>query len=150
MKSGAKISQTPNAKMNMALRWFLFNSKKAQKIFCQSKTAIITISGGEIAKLNFKGLTESVTLAYLGGKILATTVENVTAKGALSLGDGITAESLGAAAAIFTEKAERVVFVKDGATGSGVSAASPISPTEGFKLLKDGGTKAENAHNIFN
>ncbi len=105
-----------------------------------AKNVVINISGGEITKLNFCGVTDSLTLVYLGGKISATTVENVTAKGALSLGDGITEASLGAAAALFTDKAERVVFVKDGATGSGLSAETPTTPEEGFKLLKDGGT----------
>lgn len=105
-----------------------------------AKTATINITGGEITSLTFRGVTDTLTLMYLGGKIGTTAVENVTAQGALNLGDGITAESLGAAASLFTAKADRVVFVKDGATGSGISAAAPTSPEEGFKLLKDGGT----------
>lgn len=104
------------------------------------ENATINISGGEISKLTFRGVTDSLTLMYYGGSIGATAVENVSAKGALTLGDGITAESLGDAAALFTEKAERVVFVKDGGTGSGVSAAAPTTPEEGFKLLANGGT----------
>lgn len=104
------------------------------------KNATINISGGEISKLTFRGVTDSLTLMYYGGKITATAVENVSAKGVLTLGDGITVESLGDAAALFTEKAERVVFVKDGGTGSGVSAAAPTTPEEGFKLLASGGT----------
>ncbi len=104
------------------------------------KNVTVNISGGEISKLTFRGVTDSLTLLYYGGKIAITAVENVTAKGALTLGDGVTAESLGNAAALFTDAAERVVFVKDGATGSGVSAAAPTSPAEGFKLLKNGGT----------
>lgn len=104
------------------------------------KTATVNVSGGEVAKLTFRGVTDTLTLMYYGGKIAATAVENVSAKGALTLGDGKTAESLGAAATLFTEKAERVVFVKDGGAGSGVSATAPTSPAEGFKLLKDGGT----------
>jgi len=104
------------------------------------KTATVNVSGGEITKLTFRGVTDALTLMYYGGKIGATAVENVTAKGALTLGDGKTAESLGDAAALFTEKAERVVFVKDGGTGSGVAAAAPTTPEEGFKLLATGGT----------
>ena len=104
------------------------------------KNVVITVSGGEVAKLTFRGVTDSLVLMYYGGKIASTAVENVSAKGAFTAGDGITADSLGEAASLFTDVVERVVFVKDGATGSGVSASTPTSPEEGFKLLKTGGT----------
>ena len=104
------------------------------------KNVTVNVSGGEITKLTFRGVTDTLMLMYYGGKIGATAVESVTAKGTLTLGDGKTAESLGDAAALFTETAERVVFVKDGGTGSGVSVAAPTTPEEGFKLLASGGT----------
>ena len=104
------------------------------------KNVTVNVSGGEITELTFRGVTDTLMLMYYGGKIGATAVESVTAKGTLTLGDGKTAESLGDAAALFTETAERVVFVKDGGTGSGVSASTPTSPEEGFKLLAKGGT----------
>ena len=102
--------------------------------------ATVSITAGTIEKLAFSGMQGEIALGYLGGTIASSSVEGNNKEGTLSLGGGKTADMLGAAAAIFTKQAERVVFTMDGATGSGVSPSSPASFADAYAALAEGGT----------
>lgn len=100
----------------------------------------VAIARGEIKNLVFRDVSGDFSLQYLGGKIASTAVEGTNGSGTLTLGSGITADMLGSAAALFTDTAERVVFAMDGATGSGVTPASPASFADAYAALTNGGT----------
>lgn len=102
--------------------------------------ATVSITEGTITKLIFRNMQGETILGYLGGTIISTAVEGNNKEGTLSLGDGKSADMLGAVASLFTKQAERVIFAMDGASGSGVSPTTPASFADAYAALTNGGT----------
>lgn len=102
----------------------------------------LTIGGGEIGTVLFRSVRGSLSYARFGGKVGSHAVEGKNVRGTLRLGDGITAASLGAAAALFETDSARVVYLADGGSGSGVTANAPVgSLADAYAALSDtGGT----------
>ncbi|MBQ9429046.1 MAG: family 43 glycosylhydrolase, partial [Clostridia bacterium] len=101
----------------------------------------LTVSGGKVEKVVFRNIEKTLDYSLTGGEVLSYEAENVSAKGRLTLNEQLfTTESLGAAAPLFTAVGEKVVFLADGATGSGATVSSPSSSLEAaYAALKESG-----------
>jgi len=103
----------------------------------------LTISGGVVDQVVFRKTTETLSYTWMGGVVKSYAVESVGVKGALVLNEAqFTAENLGKAADLFNIGGEKVFFLADGATGSGMSISSPSSSLiDAYATLgKSGGT----------
>ena len=100
----------------------------------------LTVGGGEVGSVCFRGVTDSLSLAYFGGKVGAFSAAGANVHGTLRLGDGMTAAALGDAAALFDIDSARTVYLAGGGSGSGVSANSPLgSLADAYAALGDAG-----------
>ena len=100
----------------------------------------VAITSGTIEKLLFSDMSGVTNLQYFGGKIVSSALEGTNAPGVGTFGEGISAESIGDAASLFTKIADRVVFAMDGAEGNGVTPDSPASFADAYAALTNGGT----------
>lgn len=103
----------------------------------------LTVSGGTVDKVVFRKVTESLSYTLMGGEVKTHTVASVGVKGKLVMNESLfTAETLGDAADLFSIGGEKVFFLADGATGSGMSITSPSSSLiDAYAALgKSGGT----------
>ncbi len=88
----------------------------------------LTVSGGTVEKVVFNNVAKTLSYTLMGGSVQAYEVIGNNANGSLTLNEQLfKADSLGAAAALFTESGEKVYFLADGGEGSGTSASSPAS-----------------------
>lgn len=85
----------------------------------------LTVNGGEIGSVHFVNVTKSIRCKLFGGSVGAYTAANNIAKGTLQLADGISTDTLGAAASLFNIDTHRVYFLANGGTGNGSSASNP-------------------------
>ena len=101
----------------------------------------LAITGGSVEKVVLANITKSLNILLYGGSVGAWAVEGQCAKGTLTLDETkFTADSLGAAAELFTVSEEKVYFLKDGGTGSGTGAATAGgSLADAYTALKDSG-----------
>ena len=88
----------------------------------------LTVSGGTVEKVVFNNITKSLSYTLLGGEVKAYEVNGNNVNGSLAMNEQLfTKDSLGTAAALFTEVGEKVFFLADGGEGSGASVSSPAS-----------------------
>ncbi len=86
----------------------------------------LVISGGEVASVTFKDVTNSLSYKLYGGTVGAYATVGSNVKGALQTGDGVSADTLGSAASLFNIDNTRVVYLANGGSGSGASPSAPI------------------------
>ena len=86
----------------------------------------LVVSGGAIDKVTFNNVTKSLSYKLYGGTVGAYEVLGTNVKGILQLGDGISADSLGAAASLFNIDNNRVVYLANGGSGSGATPSAPV------------------------
>ena len=107
------------------------------------KSFVLTMIGGSIDKVVFCNVTDKLVYRVLGGKVSAYAVEGKNVQGAISAEDPkFSMQSLGAAAALFTESNTAVFFLSGGGTGSGKSAydaSASLKDAYAF-LAETGGT----------
>ncbi|MBQ8836553.1 MAG: family 43 glycosylhydrolase [Clostridia bacterium] len=88
----------------------------------------LTVSGGNIEKVVFNNVAKTLSYTLMGGEVKAYEVSGNNASGSLTMNEQLfTSDSLGSAAALFTEAGEKVFFLADGGEGSGASVSSPAS-----------------------
>ena len=88
----------------------------------------LTVSGGTVEKVVFNNLAKTLSYTLMGGEVKAYEVSGTNVNGSLTLNEQLfKTDSLGAAAALFTESGEKVFFLADGGEGSGASVSSPAS-----------------------
>ncbi|MBQ4556462.1 MAG: S-layer homology domain-containing protein [Clostridia bacterium] len=99
----------------------------------------LVVSGGAIDKVTFNNVTKSLSYKLYGGTVAAYEVLGNNVKGTLQLGDGISADALGAATSLFDIDNNRVVYIANGGSGSGATPSAPVGS------LKDAYTAIGNA-----
>ena len=101
------------------------------------------VIGGSVDKVVFNNVTKSLSYTLMGGEVKAYEVSGTNTHGTLILNEKFyTSDSLGAAAALFTEGGEKVFYLADGAIGTGMSISSPSSSLDAAyaALGESGGT----------
>ena len=89
------------------------------------KDAQISVTGGEIDKIIFANVTNSLTYLLYGGKVNAYDVAGNNVKGTLQIDGALfNAADLGVAASLFEVNDNKVYFLTDGGKGNGTSATS--------------------------
>lgn len=101
----------------------------------------LTMGGGSIGKMVFHNVKSSLSVTLNDGTISQYAVSGENVKGKLTMNDKkFTADSLGAAAAVFAVSTEQVYYLRDGGTGNGGSAATAGgSLASAYAALKESG-----------
>ena len=107
-----------------------------------SESFDITVNGGNVEKVIFNNVSKSLVLKFLGGKVSAFESVGTNMRGKATLGDGVTAETLGSVKELFEISTGKVYFIRDGGTGNGGTFASAGgSFDDAYNALgKEGGT----------
>ena len=103
----------------------------------------LTVSGGKVDKVVFNNVAKELVYTLMGGEVKAYEVSGSNTKGSITLNEQLfSVNDLGAAAALFTEMGEKVVFLADGKEGSGMSVNSPASSLDAAYAVvgESGGT----------
>ena len=101
----------------------------------------LVVTDGEIGKVILNNVAKKLELVLYGGKIGAFETAGENVRGTLTLDETkVDASILGGAASLFTVGGEKVVYLKDGGTGSGSGAETACGNiTDAYAALTNGG-----------